>query len=83
MHQNIPRNESICKLFTLNEIEDEYHFVLIMPLYNNFRNTCIPYVYRRPSMFNFLQFLNETRKSILIRFAKFCIKSFKLRAENI
>jgi len=83
-HQNIPRNERICKFCTLNEIEDEYHFVLICPLYDNFRNTLIPVFYRRrPSMFKFLQLLNETKKSILIRLANFCTKAFKLRAENI
>ena len=29
-HQNIPRNERTCTFCTLNEIEDEYHFVLDM-----------------------------------------------------
>ena len=68
----------------MNEIEDEYHFVLICPLYDNFRNTFIHDVYRRrPSMFKFVQLLNETRKSVLIRLANFCIKTFKLRAENL
>ena len=44
--------------------------------------TFLPDVYRRrPSIFKFLQLLNETRKSILIHLANFCIKAFKLRAE--
>ena len=83
-HQNIQRNERTRTFCSMNEFEDEYHFVLICPLYDNIRNTCIPVFYkRRPSMFKFVQLLNETRKSVLIRLANFCIKAFKLRAENL
>ena len=58
-HQNIQRNERTCTFCSMNEIEDEYHFVLICPLYDNIRNTCIPVLNkRRPSMFKLEQLLN-------------------------
>ena len=66
-HQNIPRNERICKNCSLNEIKDEYHFVVICPFYDNLRNTYLPNFYkRRPSMFKFVQLLNETKKTVLL-----------------
>ena len=33
-HNNIPRNMRICKYCNLNDIEDEFHFILSCPLYN-------------------------------------------------
>ena len=35
---SIPRENRICKLCNLNEIEDEFHFVLICPLYHQIRS---------------------------------------------
>ena len=32
-YQNIPREERLCKFCTSNVIENEYHFLLICPLY--------------------------------------------------
>ena len=48
--------------------EDEYHFISICPFYNNIRNTHIlRYFGTRPSMFKFVQLLNETSKHVLVQ----------------
>ena len=38
-HKNIIINERICSLCTHNEVEDEYHFLLICPAYNELRHS--------------------------------------------
>ena len=43
-HTNIPRNELKCTLCNLNDIEDEFHFLLKCPLYTAFRRQYI-YIY--------------------------------------
>lgn len=34
---NIHRNERVCKLCSLSQIEDEFHFILICPFYKEIR----------------------------------------------
>ena len=40
-HVNVPRNERKCTLCTLNDIEDEFHFILICPFYSAIRKCFI------------------------------------------
>ena len=42
-HQNyIPREERICRFYLINNniniVEDEYHFIIVCPLYQHYRN---------------------------------------------
>ena len=79
-HQNVAREQRKCLCCDLNDIEDEYYFILICPLYNDLRNLYIPKYYTtRPSVFKFINLLNIEKKSILNKLAIYCIKSFKLR----
>jgi len=67
-HRQIPRQDRKCILCNIDDVEDEYHVILICPFYNNIRNTHIPrYVRTRPSMFKFVQLLNETSKQVLVK----------------
>ena len=43
-HQNIPREERICQLCTMNKVEDEEHFIHQCPRYNQSRQDIIPYL---------------------------------------
>ena len=51
-HIGIPYQQRICPFCSLNEIEDEYHFVFICPLYSEIRLRYLPdkYKYCRPSV---------------------------------
>lgn len=49
-------------LFTPDDTEDEYHFVLICPFYNDLRQMYIKrYLYTRRSMYKFIYLLHSTK----------------------
>ena len=75
-HRQIPRQDRKCILCNIDDVEDEYHVILICPFYNNIRNTHIPRYFRtRPSMFKFVQLLNETSKQVLVKLSPYCLKA--------
>ena len=46
-HHNVSRRNRICTKCNLRDIEDEYHFIFICPLYNDLRHKFVkPYYYR-------------------------------------
>ena len=77
-HMNIARNQRKCSKCRLNEIQDEYHFILVCPYFIDLRNTFISnYFTQNPSMYKFLQLLNSNKRKEIINLANFCIKAFK------
>jgi hypothetical protein len=57
-HNNVPRNMRICKHCSLNDIEDEFHFILKCPLYNDIRKRCIKqFYYVKPSVFKLIKIM--------------------------
>ena len=64
-HRQIPRQDRKCSLCSIDDVENEYHCILICPFYNNIRNTHIPR-YVRTRMFKCVQLLNETSKQVLV-----------------
>ena len=67
-----------CKL--CNKLEDEFHFVLECPLYDDFRKQYIgQYYFRRPSMFEFIKLVSSKRKSQVKNLATFIFKAFIAR----
>ena len=62
-HNKIERKNRICDLCSLNDIEDEFHFTLICPIYKDLRLTYIPRFYiNNPSMYKFIELLNSSNK---------------------
>lgn len=54
-HRSIERNLRLCTLCNTNDLEDEYHFVLVCPFYNDYRKVYIQRYFRiRPSMYKFI-----------------------------
>ena len=83
-HNSIARHERKCTLCTLNDIEDEYHFVLRCPLYADIRRNYIPIYYsRHPSMSKFISLLQTDNKSLLVKLAIYCLKAFKIRNTSV
>ena len=79
-HRNIERAERKCTLCNLNDLEDEFHFTLVCPIYNDLRQQYLQkYFHVRPSVAKFITILNSDRLKILNNFATYIIKSFKLR----
>ena len=82
-HTNIEQLDRKCNLCNLNDLEDEFHFTLICPIYKDLRIAYIQkYFYKRPNVMKFLELLNSTRPKILNNVAVFILKAFKLR-QNI
>jgi len=64
---NVPREQRYCLCCkSIVDIEDEFHVVFICPCYTAIINEYYYHYYiNRPSMFNFLELLNSTDKTLL------------------
>ena len=80
-HANIERNERKCFQCT-DEIEDEFHFILSCPVYEDLRKTYIhKYFYTRPSMYKLTNLLCTTKSKEMNRLAIYLIKAQRVRTE--
>jgi len=62
-HNKITLHDRKCTHCTLNDIEDEFHFVLVWTFYSNIRNLYIPSYFRNhPSVYKFISLLNTDKK---------------------
>ena len=60
-HRNISRNDRNRSLCSLQELEDEFHFMLVCPAYTDLSKTNIKmYYYQNPSMLKLIQLLNSS-----------------------
>eukprot|EP00918_Siedleckia_nematoides_P055132 GHVU01120244.1.p1 GENE.GHVU01120244.1~~GHVU01120244.1.p1 ORF type:complete len:281 (-),score=3.44 GHVU01120244.1:191-1033(-) len=78
-HNNIPRNERVCKLCNNNNIENEYHFTLICPALRENRLKYIPKsVTSFPNLTKLYNFCKSANKQLL---SKFILTSLEKRNE--
>ena len=78
-HQGIPREERFCKNCR-NTIEDEYHFLLICPLYTDIRKRFLPEKYTHyPNRFKFNVLLASKCETLIRNTSMFLFNAFKLR----
>ena len=83
-HHNIDPTERICKLCPRGQVEDEYHFLLVCPLYDNLRKQYLPEdVVRDPHFHKFLTLMGEKRSTKILNLCNFVYKAFKLREESL
>ena len=81
-YYKIERNNRICKHRKI-DIEDEYHFMLICPLFQEFRKKYIKIYYRRnPSVFKFIQLMRTENIKDLINIGKYIYISNKLKVSD-
>ena len=79
-HSGIARENRTCGFCNTNDIEDEYHFVLICPLYKDIRSSFIKrYFKNHPSVFILIELLNSNGKNL----ALYIIKAFERRNETV
>ena len=77
-HNNIDRQDRKCIICNLNDIEDEFHFVLVCPDYINLRNAYIPKYYsNRPSVLEILELVQTKNTSLFIQLSIYCIKALR------
>ena len=76
-HNKIDRQDRKCNL---NDIEGEFHIVLVCPDYINSRNAYIrKYNSNRPSVLKFIELVQTNNTSLLIKLSIYCIKAFASR----
>ena len=68
------------KCITCNLIEDEFDFILVCPM--SFRHYIPKYYTNRPSMFRFIELLNNDNPLIVRRLAFYCFKALKKRRKK-
>ena len=77
------RGNRLYSLCTLNDIEDEFHFILKCPFFHNYRQKHIKaYYYRRASVFKLVQLLSVQNVKELHNLGKYSCLSTKLRNEH-
>ena len=79
----IDRNQRLCVLCN-SDIEDEYHFVIKCPTYNDIRRKYISTAYiRNPSMYKFNELMSTDKKKVLAKLSKFISEALDLRKSLI
>ena len=69
---NKERKERICNLCNLEDIGDEYHYVLKCPIFDDLRKLYIPkYFYVKPSVYKFIELMKMEDKHTLFKMARF------------
>ena len=66
-YTGVPRHDTKCELYNKNDVEDEYHFMIVYyNVYNCLRREYTPsHFINRPSMYKFTQLLNGKNKMLL------------------
>ncbi len=73
----IPKNEHRCNS---NDIEDDYYFVIVCPLYTDIRKMYIGKFYaNRYSMHKFILFFTNSKTNVVNKLAIYCKNAFKMR----
>lgn len=76
----VDRNQRLCLLCNENEVEDEFHFILVCNKYKQTRNTYIKkFYYERPSMQKLVQLFQSNSPKIIYNLAKFIKYAFEIR----
>lgn len=76
----VDREQRICTLCNKSDIEDEYHFVLVCPVYSHLRQKYIrPFYFKRPSVHKFTLLMQTKQQGVLQKLGKYVYESFALR----
>jgi hypothetical protein len=79
-YENIQRNERICQNCNNNQIENEYHFLLICPKHQTLRNTYLPkFYFTWPTIQKFISLLSSNNKKVLLNLSKFIYYANNMR----
>ena len=79
-YENIARAERICKCWNMSKIENEYHFLLVCPLFAELRRKFFkPYFCHWPNINKFDSLMMSKSKQAILDVAKFIYNALKLR----
>ena len=81
-HESIAYEQRLCTLCNYNLVEDEFHFVMICPIYENLRSTLMPILGNRDrNVENFYALFNGNYHETL-NLAKFIFYAFHFRSNT-
>ena len=79
-YDNVQPEHRICKLCNGGKIENEYHFLLVCPVYIDIRRTYLnPYYCRWPTMNKFKNLTTSENKKETLTSSKYIFHANKLR----
>ena len=79
-NQFTERNNRVCTICNSRDLEDEFHFVLICPCYSDLRKKYIKkYFTSRPSVFKFVELMQNENPTIIRNLGKFVYEAFNVR----
>ena len=79
-YTNENRRNRLCTRCTLNDIEDEYHFLLVCPFNSNIREKYIKkFYYQRHSVFKVIKLLSVNNVKELCNLGKYIYLALKKR----
>jgi hypothetical protein len=77
---NIPQNERKCQFCNMNFIENEYHFLLVCPMYKDLRKQFLkPYYLSWPNLNKFDSLMETRNAKIQLNLGKYIYKASRLR----
>ena len=81
---NVTRRNRICNLCQLQDIEDEFHFILKCPIYNEYKQKFVKRYYRtRPRVFKLTQLLSTNNIKELNNLGKYLYFAYNKRSSLI
>ena len=79
-YHNIDRGNRICKFCNLKARENEYHFLLVCPLYRDIRKQYLTYYYCSwPTINKFETLLSKQNKKVTTNLSKYIYHAMNLR----
>jgi len=79
-----PLNQRVCKFCSAPQVENEYHFLLVCPVYTNLRRKFLPrfcWSFANVQKFRYLMCTNSERS--ILNIGKYVFYAFKLRKEML
>jgi len=81
-YHNIARQLRLCNYCTMNMIENEYHFLLVCPFYQDLRRTLLPNYYCSwPNTDKFIALITTNNSTLLKQLSSYLIKITEIKEE--
>ena len=78
----IDLEDRTCKICMSTNIEDEYHFTLVCPLYQNLRQKYLPeWSYVNPTIEKFYSLMSSNKGPVILNLAAYVYRADVLRKE--
>ena len=83
-YADVDRADRICHFCNNNQIENEYHFLLICPLYSELRKLYMKrYYYQWPTLNKFDKLMSSNNKTVVVKLAKYIYFASQLRKQTL